>query len=498
MAEPIPTPRTLARTCADFIVGLQYRDLDPPVVEMARDMVIDGVGCGIAAADSPVAAALLRWSADAAGPHRILGSAASADTRTAVMANGTLIQALEFDDIPHFASVELPPALAVIERHDITGEDFITAIVAGFEVAARITAMLAHGRPQHPIGTVGAIGSAAVTAKLLGLDRAQTTNALGIAASMSAGLTQNFGTFATALHAGRAAEAGFTVATLAGVGGNADPAVFEGRHGFLAAYCDPQATTEPFPGQGGDFWITRVPDDLSAGSPLDPTSFPPRHSGGEPDLSRLGLGAPIDQRRGGPNLRRGPSFKPWPACGGNNAVLTAMFSLLGQAGFHREHVRGFEIVVPADPERGATFRVSPQDGLQGKYSLPYGVAAAWLDGEVTVASYEEETYRRIRSAGLLDRIETRVDPGFLDHATTKPPVEDCNWAALVATMQDGSTHTAWAFNRGVELSPAAVRQKFLALVAGRLGAEAAACLLEELGRVETAPSMRAVVTHLMG
>jgi 2-methylcitrate dehydratase PrpD len=497
MSHRIPTTATLAETCADFIVGLQYDDLEPGVVAMARDMIIDGIGCGIAGADSPIGASLMQWASDAPGSHRILGSRISADARTAVMSNGTLIQALEFDDIPHFASVELPPALAIIERQDVTGKDLITAIVAGFEVAARITAMLAHGRPQHPIGTVGAVGSAAVTAKLLGLDRRQTTDALGVAASMAAGLTQNFGTFAKALHAGRAAEAGFTAATLARIGWNADPAAFEGRHGFIAAYCDPEASAEAFYGQGGDFWITRVPADLSAGSPLDPSSYPPRHSGKEPDLSRLGLGAPIDQQRGGPNLRRGPSFKPWPACGGNNAVLTAMFTLLGSAGFDRDRVSRFEIVVPADPERGATFRVSPEDGLQGKYSLPYGVAAAWLDGEVTVSTYEDSTYRRIRSAGLLDRITTRVDPGFLDQAATKPPVEDCNWAALVATMDDGSTCTAWGFNRGIELSSAAVREKFLSLTTERLGADRAASLLEELSRVESS-SLQSVVLRVMG
>lgn len=497
MPDRSPDQPTLAQRCADFIVGLQYSDLDPAIVEMAKDMVIDGVGCGISAASSAIGRALAEWGSGTQGAHRILGLPSSADPRTAVMANGTLIQALEFDDIPHFASVELPPALAIIERQDVTGEEFVTAIVAGFEVAGRITAMLAHGRPHHPIGTVGAVGSAAVAAKLLGLDRRQTTDALGIAASMAAGLTQNFGTFAKALHAGRAAEAGFTAATLARVGWNADPAVYEARHGFLAAYCDPEATVEAFPDEGGEFWISRVPADLAAGSPLDPSAYPPRHSGRGPDLSRLGLGAPIDQQRGGPNLRRGPSFKPWPACGGNNAVLTAMFTLLGQGGFDPGRVAGFEIVVPADPERGATFRVSPEDGLQGKYSLPYGVAAAWLDGEVVVSSYEEPTYRRIREAGLLDRITTRVEPGFLAQADIRPPVADCNWAALTATMDDGSTHTAWGFNRGVELSSSAIREKFLALTAEGLGADAAASLLEELGRVETAPSMQAVVAHVL-
>jgi 2-methylcitrate dehydratase PrpD len=498
MSDQLPESRTIAQSYADFIVGLQFDDLTPKAVEIARDMIIDGIGCALAATNGPIAHALGEWGSDAVGRHRVFGSRATMDARTAIMSNGTLIQALELDDIPHFASVELPPAMALIEDRDMTGQDFLTAVVAGFEVAGRLTAMLAHGRPQHPIGTVGAIGSAAVTAKLLGLDRQQTAAALGTAASMAAGLTENFGTFAKALHAGRAAEAGYTAATLARTGWTADPAVFEGRQGFLAAYCDPESTDEPFPGDGGEFWIARVPDDLSAGSALDPSTFPPRHSGVAPDLSQLGLGAPIDRQRGGPNLRRGPSFKPWPACGGNNAVLTAMFSLLGEEGFDRARVSRFEIVVPFDPKRGAMFRINPADGLQGKYSLPYGVAVAWLDGEVTISSYEESTYCRVRSAGLLDRISTRVDPDFLDQAETRPAVDDCNWAALIATMEDGSTRTSWAFNRGIELSPAAIRQKFLLLTAERLGADGAASLLEELDRIETATSMQPLVTRAMG
>jgi 2-methylcitrate dehydratase PrpD len=462
---------------------------------MARDLIIDGIACGQAAIGSPIAESLAQWRAGAVGQHRVLGSPSPVDARTAVMSNGTLIHALDFDDIPHFAAVELPPAFAAIEGRDATGEEFVTAVVVGFEVAARITAMLAHGRPQHPIGMVGAIGSAAVTAKLLGLDQRQTTAALGIAASMGAGLTENFGTFTKPLHAGRAAEAGFTAATLARVGWTAEPAVYEGRKGFLAAYCDSDGIAEAFHGQGDDFWITRVPADLSAGSPLEPSSFPPRHSGRAADFSRIGLGAPSDQLRGGPNLRRGPSFKPWPACGGNNAVLTAMFGLLGRPGFDRDRVSRFEIVVPSDPERGAVFRTNPSDALQGKFSLPYGVAAAWLDGEVTVSSYEEPTYCRIRSAGLLERITLRVDPTFLDQAADRPPVDDCNWASLIATMEDGSVHVSWAFNRGVELSSTAVREKFTSITAERLGLEEATSLLEELNSIETAVSVESIISR---
>lgn len=487
---------TIAQTHAEFIVALRYEDLPPRAIAMAKDLIIDGIACGQAAVGSPIAAALTAWRTRASGEHRVFGSDTTTDDRSAVMANGTLIHALDFDDIPHFATVELPPAFAIIEESDATGAELVTAIVAGFEVAARLTSMLAHGRPQHPIGMVGAVGSAVVSAKLLGLSWEETTTALSIAASMAAGLTENFGTFTKPLHAGRAAEAGYTAARLAGAGWTADPTVYEGRKGFFAAYCDDEGPVERSYGTDeSDFWITRVPEDLSAGSPLQPAAFPPEHTGAGIDLSRVGLGAPSDRQRGGPNLKRGPSFKPWPACGGNNAVLTAMFSMLGNV--DRADIEGIEIVVPADPERGAVFRTNPQDGLQGKFSLPYGVAAAWLDGDVTVSSYEDSSYERVRAAGLLDRIRLRVEPSFLEQAGQRPPVDDCNWAALVATLRDGSTRTSWAFNRGVELSSSAVGDKFKALVGARLGDGEAAALLNELTTVEKLASTRELMTRAL-
>ncbi len=491
------SPETFAQAHAKFIVGLRYDDLPPAAVTQATSMLVDGVACGFAAITSPIARALQAWTGRGGGEHRVFGDPTGTDARSAVLANGTLIHALDFDDIPHFAAVEVPPALAIIEDRDVSGEELIVAIVAGFEVCARVTTMLAHGRPQHPIGTAGAIGATAVAARRLGLDGEQTATALSIAASMSSGLTENFGTFTKPFHAGRAAEAGYTAATLAAAGWTADVGVYEGRKGYFAAYCDPNAHVErEFGAAEDDFWITRVPADLSAGSPLDEQTFPPVHRGGGLDVSRVGLGAPSDQLRGGPNLSRGPSFKPWPACGGNNAVLTAMFSLIHRGDVAREDIERVEIVVPTDPERGAVFRTRPKDALQGKFSLPYGVAAAWLDGEVTVASYEDDTFQRIMSRGLLDRISIRIEPAFIQQAETRPDLDDCNWAAVVVTLADGTVHTSWAFNRGVEMGAPAVDEKFLVLTTPFLG-DRAEDTLRQLRAISSAPSAQAVLAPLM-
>lgn len=493
-----PSSTTFAQSHADFIVALEYADLPQSAVQQAVSMIVDGIACGLAATTSPIAAALRAWRGNGAGSHAVFGDRATTDARSAILANGTLIHALDFDDIPHFAAVELPPALALLEENDVSGEELIVAVVAGFEVAARVTTMLAHGRPQHPIGTVGAVASAAVSARLLRLTREQTTTALSIAASMSGGLTENFGTFTKPLHAGRAAEAGYLAATLAATGWTADPAVYEGRKGFFAAYCDPASPAErSFGSAEDDFWITRVPDDLSAGSPLDEEQFPPLHTGGSLDVSRVGLGAPSDQLRGGPNLSRGPSFKPWPACGGNNAVLTAMFSLIDRPEISRDEIESVEIIVPTDPERGAVFRTRPKNALEGKFSLPYGVAAAWLDGTVGVESYDDPTFQRVVERGLLDHISITIDPEFVQRAEQRPAVDDCNWAAVAVTFRDGSVHTSWAFNRGVEMGSAAVDQKFLRLAEPHLGVTAADALARLRG-LPAAPSARAAVAGLLG
>ncbi|MCG2621127.1 MmgE/PrpD family protein [Arthrobacter sp. I2-34] len=487
---------TVASKHARFIVNLSYDQLPEQAIAQAKSMLVDGLACGLAATRTDIGAALQQWLPDVPGAHAVLATSRKTDARSAVLTNGTLMHALDFDDIPHFAAVELPPALAIAETREVTGEEVIVALVAGFEVAARVTTMLAHGRPQHPIGTAGAIGAAAVAAKLLKLDEEKAILALSIAASMSSGLTENFGTFTKPLHAGRAAEAGYLAATLAQSGWTADPGVFEGRKGFFAAYCDPEAEVEVHYGSATeDFWITRVPMDLSAGSPLNENRFPPTHTGSMPNPSKVGLGAPSDQLRGGPNLSRGPSFKPWPACGGNNAVLTAMFSMIDRPEFDRGSIAGIEITVPTDPERGAVFRTWPQTPLEGKFSLPYGIAAAWLDGKVTVDSYEQETFDRIQEAGLLSEIALTIDPDFIKLAPAVPSVDDCNWAAVTVRFDDGSTETSWAFNRGVEMGTAAVDEKFVALARPFFG-DAADRLVQRLRNIDEVHDIQSLLGEL--
>ena len=110
------------------------------------------------------------------------------------------------------------------------------AFQTGFEVECKISEWMLpkhYRRGNHSSGTVGTFGAAAAAAKLLGLKGDKLAHAIGIAASMAAGIRCNFGTMTKPLHVGRAAENGVTAALLAARGFTADPAALDGPWGFL-------------------------------------------------------------------------------------------------------------------------------------------------------------------------------------------------------------------------------------------------------------------------
>jgi 2-methylcitrate dehydratase PrpD len=111
------------------------------------------------------------------------------------------------------------------------------AFQAGFEVECKISEWMNprhYRRGHHSSGTVGTFGACVSAAKLLGLRGEKLAHALGIAASMAAGIRCNFGTMTKPLHVGRAAENGVTAALLAHRGFTADPAALDGPWGFFS------------------------------------------------------------------------------------------------------------------------------------------------------------------------------------------------------------------------------------------------------------------------
>jgi len=192
----------------------------------------------------------------------------------AAFVNGVLAHSLDYDDthlpsVLHPSASVVPAALAAAQAAGADGQALISAVAAGLEVCvrtgmagydqdARNSTFFDHG--QHATSICGALGGAVSAAVLLGLDAVGVTNALGIAASMAAGLIEANRTGGTVkrMHCGWAAHSAVSAAQLAAEGFTGPPTVLEGRFGFYQAWLhgqfDPAAITDGL----GETWL--VPD----------------------------------------------------------------------------------------------------------------------------------------------------------------------------------------------------------------------------------------------
>ena len=236
------------RAIVDFASGLDYASLSAEVRHYARRHLLDTVGVMIAGAPGDVAtrAEAVVSAVRPAGRIPVPGRARSADLLDAAFLAGTAAHGIELDDgyrvgSAHCGCTVIPAALAVAYQQGTGGAKLIEAIVAGYETAiclARACAPDLRQRGFHPTSAVGTFGAAMAVGKLRRLNAKQLADALGIAASASAGLFAfvNGGADIKRLHAGHASREGMQAALLAEQGVEGPPNVVEARDGFMQAF----------------------------------------------------------------------------------------------------------------------------------------------------------------------------------------------------------------------------------------------------------------------
>jgi 2-methylcitrate dehydratase PrpD len=156
---------------AEFVGALRFENLPADVVTQACQVVLDAVGCAAAAwREDPrkarIAVALVE-EFRAAEEATVIG-AGRTHPALAALANGVLVNAADNDDthkraLIHVGSVVVPAALAVTEARGLGGPELIAAVVAGYEVAARVgmAVMPSHYRFWHSTATNGTFRAAA-------------------------------------------------------------------------------------------------------------------------------------------------------------------------------------------------------------------------------------------------------------------------------------------------------------------------------------------------
>lgn len=345
----------------------------------ARSLAVDGItdciGCLFAGAAQPVAQKIATIIARGDEPHGSLvapcpvigGYTTPAD---AALFGATLAHALDYDDVnypglTHPSTIIVPALLAASSfAPHLTGRNMITGYICGVELLGKIGAVLnpqLFERGWHPTPTLGPPTVAFAVAGLLGLPQAQTVNALGIAVSASAGLRANFGTMTKPLHAGQASRAGLVAVILAREGFTASPDAIEHAFGYFSLF-----------GSG----------------PVDPVAL-------------ASPGCPLEIL-----TDRGLEIKPYPACAAGQPAIEAAIELHAMVnGRHIDHI----VVRTGEPTMLAMIHDRPADPLQGKFSLPFCVAAGLARGDVRIDTFSDSGIADPAIVSLIDRITVEVD-----------------------------------------------------------------------------------------
>jgi 2-methylcitrate dehydratase PrpD len=234
------------RRLAQFAAGLRLEGVPTHVINRAKAIVLDGLGCGLFSAHvrwTDILARVVRQLEPAGGQASVWGRGETACAVHAALLNGTMVQGYEIDDANqacfHACAVVLPAAFAAAEyvgADSVDGKTLLTAIIAGFEAGPRIglcmngDAMIVRG--WHAPGIFGSFPAALAAGIVLGLDDQRLFHALGIAGTQASGLmAAQFGSMVKRMQCAKNAQSGLYAALLAAEGFTGIEDVFEQDYG---------------------------------------------------------------------------------------------------------------------------------------------------------------------------------------------------------------------------------------------------------------------------
>lgn len=395
---------SVTRYVSDFTLELEYDDIPQGVRATAVEHIIDGYGLALGGFDEEAHAIMRRYAQRSGCVEEVVifGTPMRSSAEMAALINGLAMHAMDYDDtqlstnpgsvyglLTHPTTPVLGAASAVAELTGASGKELLTAYVAGVEVACRTSDASNPRHYQkgfHSTGTFGAIGAAAAAGKLLGLDTEQMLCCLGIAASLSGGYRESFGTMTKPLHAGKAAEAGVTAARLAADGFTSARNILEAKRGMYEASAD----------------------------------------GYEPER--------IDGMLGSPFFFEDPgvSIKPYPSGSLSHPGQDAVLALVHEHDIRPENVEE-AIAGTNSATTNALIYALPQTALEGKFSFPFLLAIAILRRKVGIEEFRDDVVLSPEVQEFMKRchhvVDEEIDARGFQHMDTR----------IVIKLKDGST-----------------------------------------------------------
>jgi 2-methylcitrate dehydratase PrpD len=448
---------TLTEQFVDHVLALRYRDLPAAAIDIAKQVVLDGLAVMLAGATEPLGVGRISTeyvkSMGGAPQASVVAGGFKTSMLNAAYANGTMAHALDFDNtwypLNHPTSPTLPAILAIAEHYALSGERVIEAIVVAFEVQGRVRLAatgMETGSGFHKPGITGTLGATAAAARLLDLSREQTLMAFGLAGSRAGSLSINTGTMTKSSHSGHAARMGVECAVLAKMGWTASTDLF-GPRGFFDTFF---------------------------------------HGIGEPQRLIANFAQPLRM------IDPGVGFKKHPSNYFTHRPIDAALALREQ---HRIDPSFIERVDIDFPRFDYVNRPQPRTGLDGKFSVQYTTLVALLDGEVTIDSFTNERRHAADVAALLPRIHLHLDESI-------PADFDRMYTVVTVGLKDGrqlsqriDKLTGWI---GSPLTREQRLRKFYSCAQRVLERTAADRVVELVERLEREPHVHAVMDIMRG
>ncbi len=237
----------LTQQLSAFLYDITYSSLSSETVEAAKMAAEDLIGVALAGAVRPQGVIWNSYFSSKPGrPEATVWRPGFTGglCEYAAALNAACSHVLDMDDvhnssITHLGAVTIPAALAVGQKYHRSGEEVLAAIVAGYEIGARIGEAInpASYHYWHTTSVVGSFSSAVAAGKLMGLSREQLLHAIGSAGTQSAGLWQFLadGAMSKTLHTANAALCGIRSAELSSLGFTAARDILTGERGLLGA-----------------------------------------------------------------------------------------------------------------------------------------------------------------------------------------------------------------------------------------------------------------------
>jgi 2-methylcitrate dehydratase PrpD len=365
------------RRVAEFVSGLRYEAIPREVRERIKLLILDSLGCALYGAHLPWCRILQRTlkKLDSSAGCSVWGTAQRLSAPHAALANGTQVQGFELDDVHregvlHVGAVVLPALVAVAELRGISGREFLTAAVAGYEVGPRVGLCMGQehiGQGWHSGATLGVFSAAAGAARGLKLDADKTVHALGIAGTQAAGLmAAQYGAMVKRMHAGRASQSGLYGALLAQGGFTGIADVFESEYG---GFCTTFSRSQ--------------------------------------DRFRL---AELTAGFGSAWQTMGVALKFYSCVGSNHTTLDALRELRSERAFGAKDVKKIIVHASQVTVDHAGWKYRPESVASAQMNLPFCAATFLLEGDCFVDQFSDAVVADPRRMALAEKIEVRADP----------------------------------------------------------------------------------------